>query len=107
MGINARDYRKSAGNSGRDRRAPVVFDPRSGACGRFPLIPSTRAWHLAGMIQGQVLPVRTAHARTIDGKRGSKPVVSNLQVFTGVDSEGIRDAPEMSGGLNRSVQHHL
>ena len=48
------------------------------------------------MIQGQVLPVRTAHARTIDGKRGSKPVVSNLQVFTGVDSEAIRDAPEMS-----------
>ena len=73
MGINARDYRKSAGNSGRDRRAPTVFDPRSGACGRFPLIPSTRACHLAGMIQGQVLPVRTAHARQSMANEGANP----------------------------------
>lgn len=96
MGINVRYYRKSAGNSGRDRRAPTVFDPRSGACGRFPLIPSTRACHLAGMIQGQVLPVRTAHARQSMANEGANSMMSNLQVFTGVDSEAIRDAPEMS-----------
>ena len=39
MGIPARYYRKSTGNSWRDQRASVIFDSRGGPCGRFPLIP--------------------------------------------------------------------
>ena len=38
---------------------------------------------LAGMIQGQVLPVRTAHARQSMANEGANPMMSNLQVFTG------------------------
>ena len=84
MGITARCYRKSAGDSGRDRRAPVIFDPRSGPYGRFPLILlHTRTCHLADMIQGQVLPVTTAHARYSMANEGANPMMSSPQVFTG------------------------
>jgi hypothetical protein len=38
---------------------------------------------LAGMIQGQVLPVRTAHAPQSMANEGANPMMSNLQVFTG------------------------
>ena len=38
---------------------------------------------LAGMIRGQVLPVRTAHDRQSMANEGANPMMSNLQVFTG------------------------
>ena len=37
---------------------------------------------LAGMIQGQVLPVRTARARQSMANEGANPMMSNLRVFT-------------------------
>ena len=73
MGINARYYRKSAGNSGRDRRAPVVFDPRSGACGRFPLIPLHSRLPPRRHDPGPSPACENSPRPTIDGKRlGSK-----------------------------------
>jgi hypothetical protein len=43
----------------------------------------TRVCRLAGMIQGQVLPVTTAHARHSMANEGANPMMSSLQVFTG------------------------
>jgi hypothetical protein len=72
MGITARYYRKSAGNFGRDRRAPVIFDPRSGPCGRFPLIPLHS--RLPRHDPGPSPACENSPRPTIDGKRpGSKP----------------------------------
>jgi hypothetical protein len=37
----------------------------------------------AGMIQGQVLPVRADHARQSMANEGANPMMSNLQVSAG------------------------
>ena len=67
MGITGEYYRKSAGNSVRDRRAPVTFDStESGSRGRFPLSPLRLAGH-PRLTQGSIpLPQKTAQ---LDGPR--------------------------------------
>jgi len=68
MGITGEYYRKSAGNSVRDRPAPVTFDPRCGSRGRFPLMSLRLRATLARVTQGSILPVKTAK---LDGPRRS------------------------------------
>jgi hypothetical protein len=63
MGITGEYYRKSAGNSVRDRPAPATFDPRFGSRGRFPLMSLRLRATLARATKGDDPACKNSPAR--------------------------------------------